>query len=92
MRPTPATTTSLRTRRPPTVRALPDRTISSRSPALKAPVGVGLSGSVLYSTSGTTADGPPSIFVLDALKGKQKPRQVVTGSYLALPIGVALGP
>ncbi len=73
-------------------KSAPGRTIWSRSPALKAPVGVALSGSVLYSTSGTTADGPPSIFVLDALKGKQKPRQVVTGSYLALPIGVALGP
>lgn len=70
----------------------PDRTISSRSPALKAPVGVALSGSVLYSTSGSTVDGPPSIFVFDALKGKQTPKQVVTGSYLALPIGVALGP
>ncbi|HEY6327535.1 MAG TPA: hypothetical protein VIW73_13605 [Candidatus Cybelea sp.] len=70
----------------------PDRTISSRSPALKAPVGVALSGSVLYSTSGTTLDGPASIFMFDALKGRQTPKQVVSGSYLALPIGVALGP
>jgi hypothetical protein len=30
--------------------------------------------------------------VLDAHKGKQNPKQVVTGAYLALPIGVALGP
>jgi len=73
-------------------KSAPDRTISSRSPALKAPVGAALSGSVLYSTSGTTLDGPPSIFVFDALKGRQTPKQVVSGSYLALPIGVALGP
>lgn len=73
-------------------KSAPDRTISSRSPALKAPAGVALSGSLLYSTSGSTIDGPPSIFVFDALKGKQNPKQVVTGPYLALPIGVALGP
>ncbi len=70
----------------------PNRTIVSRNPPLIAPVGVALSGSVLYSTSGSTLDGPPSIFVLDAHKGTQSPRQVVTGSYLALPIGAALGP
>ena len=70
----------------------PDRTISSRYPPLKNPVGVALAGSVLYSTSGSSLDGPPSIFVFDALKGKQTPKQVVTGAYLALPIGVALGP
>jgi hypothetical protein len=70
----------------------PDRTIRSQNPALIAPAGAAIEGSVLYSTSGTTLDGPPSIFVLDALKGKQTPAQVVTGSYLALPIGVALGP
>jgi DNA-binding beta-propeller fold protein YncE len=70
----------------------PERTISSRNPALKAPVGVALSGSALYSTSGSTLDGPPSIFVFDALKGKQTPKQVVNGPYLALPIGIALGP
>jgi DNA-binding beta-propeller fold protein YncE len=73
-------------------KSAPDRTISSRNPALKAPVGVALSGAVLYSTSGTTLDGPPSIFVFDALEGKQTPKQVVSGSYLALPIGIALGP
>lgn len=73
-------------------KSLPDRTISSRSPQLKNPVGVALAGSVLYSTSGTNLDGPPSIFVFDALKRKQAPKQVVTGSYLALPIGIALGP
>lgn len=73
-------------------KSAPDRTISSRGPALKAPVGAALSGSVLYATSGTTLDGPPSIFVFDALKGRQTPKQVVSGSYLALPIGVALGP
>ncbi|HXO17912.1 MAG TPA: hypothetical protein VN909_07050, partial [Candidatus Dormibacteraeota bacterium] len=70
----------------------PDRTISSRSPALINPVGVALAGSVLYSTSGTSLKGPPSVFVLDARKSQQNPKQVVTGSYLALPIGVALGP
>lgn len=70
----------------------PNRTISSSSPSLKNPVGVALAGAVLYSTSGSSADGPPSIFVFDALKGKQTPKQVVTGSYLALPIGIAIGP
>jgi len=70
----------------------PNRTIVSSSPSLITPVGVALSGSVLYSTSGSSLDGPPSVFVLDALKGTQSPQQVVTGSYLALPIGAALGP
>jgi DNA-binding beta-propeller fold protein YncE len=70
----------------------PNRTIAASNPPLIAPVGVALRGSVLYSTSGSTVDGPPSIFVLDAHKGTQSPRQVVTGSYLALPIGTALGP
>ncbi len=70
----------------------PNRTISSTNPPLINPVGVALGGSLLYSTSGTSLHGPASIFVLDALKGKQTPKQVVTGSYLALPIGVALGP
>ena len=73
-------------------KSAPNRTIVSRNPSLIAPVGVALRGSVLYSTSGSTVDGPPSIFVLDAHEGSQSPRQVVTGSYLALPIGVALGP
>ncbi len=70
----------------------PDRTISSSNPALKNPVGVALGGSMLYSTSGSSLDGPPSIFLFDARKAKQTPKQVVTGPYLALPIGVALGP
>jgi DNA-binding beta-propeller fold protein YncE len=73
-------------------KSAPNRTISATSPSLIAPVGVALSGSVLYSTSGSSVDGPPSIFVLDALEGSQSPQQVVTGSYLALPIGAALGP
>jgi hypothetical protein len=47
---------------------------------------------VLYSTSGSILDGPPSAFVFDALKGEQTPKQVVSGPYLAVPIGVALGP
>ncbi|HTA53119.1 MAG TPA: hypothetical protein VK755_00115 [Candidatus Acidoferrales bacterium] len=70
----------------------PNRTISSSSPQLKGPLGLALAGSALYSTSGTTLNGPPSIFVFGALKGRQSPRQVVTGSYLALPIGAAIGP
>ena len=70
----------------------PHRTITSSNPALKGPVGVALAGSVLYSTSGSNVNGPASIFVFDASKGQQTPKQVVTGSYLALPIGVALGP
>jgi hypothetical protein len=70
----------------------PNRTISSVNPSLKNPVGVALAASVLYSTSGSSAGGPPSIFVFDALKGKQTPKQIVTGSYLALPIGIAIGP
>jgi DNA-binding beta-propeller fold protein YncE len=70
----------------------PQRTIVSQNPPLIGPVGIALTGSVLYSTSGTSLDGPPSIFVLDALKGKQMPKQVITGAYLALPIGAALGP
>ncbi len=73
-------------------KSAPNRTIASRNPSLIAPAGVALAGAILYSTSGSTVDGPPSIFVLDAHKGSQSPRQVVTGSYLALPIGAALGP
>jgi DNA-binding beta-propeller fold protein YncE len=70
----------------------PDRTITSQSPPLVGPVGVANFGMSLYSTSGTVFNGPASIFVLDALHGAQAPKQVVTGSYLALPVGVALGP
>jgi hypothetical protein len=69
-----------------------DRVIVSRNPPLIGPAGVALNGSSLYSTSGSDLHGPPSIFVLDALSGRQNPKQVVTGRYLALPIGVALGP
>ena len=70
----------------------PDRTISSGNPPLKNPLGVALAGSMLYSTSGSSLNGPPSIFLLNAAKGKQTPKQVVSGPYLALPIGIALGP
>jgi DNA-binding beta-propeller fold protein YncE len=70
----------------------PKRTITSSNPSLIGPVGVALAGSVLYSTSGTTLHGPPSIFVLNPLQAGQTPKQVVTGSYLALPIGAAVGP
>jgi DNA-binding beta-propeller fold protein YncE len=70
----------------------PDRTIRSNTPPLKSPVGVAVRGSVLYSTSGTSLNGPPSVFVLNALKGAQSPKQVVTGAYLSSPVGAALGP
>jgi DNA-binding beta-propeller fold protein YncE len=70
----------------------PQRTITSPSPPLIGPAGVALSGTVLYSTSGTTVHGPASVFVLNPLKGQQSPAQVVTGNYLVLPIGAALGP
>ena len=70
----------------------PDRVITSKHPRLIRPTGVALNGSVLYSTSGQRFHGPPSIFVFDALQGRQTPMQVVTGKYLALPVGVALGP
>ncbi len=70
----------------------PDRTIASNGPPLINPVAVAVRGSVLYSTSGTSLNGPPSVFVLDALKGAQNPKQVVTGSYLSSPAGAALGP
>ena len=62
------------------------------SAAFPFALGVALAGSALYSTSGSSLDGPPSIFVFDALKGNQTPKQVVSGPYLALPIGVAVGP
>ncbi len=70
----------------------PDRTISSRNPPLIAPVGVAVHRSALYSTSGSGLKGPASVFVFDANKGKQKPEQVLSGPYLAAPIGLALGP
>ncbi len=70
----------------------PDRTIVSNSPPLINPLAVAVRGSVLYSTSGTSLNGPPSVFVFDALKGAQNPNQVVTGSYLSSPVGAALGP
>ncbi len=73
-------------------KSAPDRTISSPSPPLIGPVGVAVHGSVLYSTSGTSIKGPPSVFVFDANESSQKPAQVVTGPYLTRPIGVALGP
>jgi sugar lactone lactonase YvrE len=70
----------------------PDRTISSTGPSLKGPNGVAIHGNVLYSTSGTSLNGPPSIFVFNARLGSQAPAQVVTGSYLSSPYGVAVGP
>ncbi len=70
----------------------PDRTISSKNPPLKNPVGVAIHDAVLYSTSGTTLNGPPSVFVFNDRKGAQTPIQVVTGSYLSSPLGAAVGP
>lgn len=70
----------------------PDRSISSNGPPLVVPLAVALGGTVLYSTSGTKFYGPPSVFVLDSRRGKQTPKQVVTGGYLAAPVGLALGP
>jgi sugar lactone lactonase YvrE len=72
--------------------AAPDRTISSTSPPLIGPNGVAVRNNYLYTTSGNSLDGPPSIFVLNAQQGSQTPIQVVTGSYLSSPIGVAVGP
>ena len=71
-------------------KSAPNRTITSHNPSLSNPTGVALHGSVLYSTSGS--GGSAAILVLNANKGSQTPKQDVTGSYLALPIGVALGP
>ncbi len=70
----------------------PNRTISPHNPALIRPIAVAVNRSTLYSTSGNSATGPPSVFVLDAAKGLQRPVQVATGAYLADPIGLALGP
>jgi DNA-binding beta-propeller fold protein YncE len=70
----------------------PDRTISSKNPPLVIPVAVANRGNVLYATSGTNLKGPASVFVLSATHGSQVPKQVVTGSYLAAPVGLALGP
>ena len=70
----------------------PDRTISSNAAQLKNPTGVAVHETVLYTTSGTSLNGPPSVFVFDDRKGAQTPKQVVTGSYLSSPLGAALGP
>jgi sugar lactone lactonase YvrE len=70
----------------------PDRTISSNNPPLIGPNGVAVHSNYLYVTSGNSLKGPPSIFVLNAQEGSQAPIQVVTGSYLSSPYGVALGP
>ena len=70
----------------------PDLTISSNSPSLRGPIGDAVHGSDLYVTSGTQAFGPPSVFVLNKGQGAQSPIQVVTGAYLAAPVGAALGP
>ncbi|MBV9647650.1 MAG: hypothetical protein JO043_09315 [Candidatus Eremiobacteraeota bacterium] len=70
----------------------PDRIIYSFYPPLKGPVGNAVRGNELYVTSGNQLNGPPSIFVLNKNKAGQNPIQVVTGTYLALPVGAALGP
>ncbi|HEY1654517.1 MAG TPA: hypothetical protein VGF86_05335 [Candidatus Tumulicola sp.] len=70
----------------------PDRTIQSKTPPLVTPLGVAVRGSALYATSGSKIYGTPSVFLFDAQRGRQNPKQVVTGSYLASPVGVAIGP
>lgn len=70
----------------------PDRTIESKTPPLVTPLGVAVHGRALYAVSGSHIYGTPSVFLFDALRGRQKPQQVVTGSYLASPVGLALGP
>ncbi|HEY3675686.1 MAG TPA: hypothetical protein VGK84_06800 [Candidatus Tumulicola sp.] len=73
-------------------KSAPDRRISSNGPALIGPNGVAIHNNFLYTTSGNSFNGPPSIFVLNARQGSQTPIQVVTGSYLSSPVGVAIGP
>jgi|HubBroStandDraft_1064217.scaffolds.fasta_scaffold63134_2 sugar lactone lactonase YvrE len=70
----------------------PDRTIFSSGPALIGPVGDAVKGDDLYVTSGNPLNGPASVFVFNSQKAEQTPIQVVTGSYLAEPVGAALGP
>jgi sugar lactone lactonase YvrE len=72
--------------------AAADRIISSTGPSLQAPVSTAIKGTTLYCNSGFQFFGTPSVFVFDALQGSQAPKQVVTGAYLALPVGVAVGP
>jgi sugar lactone lactonase YvrE len=70
-----------------------DRVISANgSSPLRAPVADAVNGTNLYVTSGNAVFGPASIFVLNSQIGAQTPIQIVTGSYLAVPVGVALGP
>jgi sugar lactone lactonase YvrE len=69
-----------------------DRLISS-NPALIGDSSDAVLGTTLYVNSGNQLFGPPSIVLLNTqVGGQQVPIQVVTGSYLALPVGVALGP
>jgi sugar lactone lactonase YvrE len=71
----------------------PDRIISATGSApLKGPIGNAVRKNDLYVTSGNQFTGPPSVFVFDKNKGAQKPLQIVTGTYLALPVGAAIGP
>jgi hypothetical protein len=69
-----------------------DRLVSSNGPSLQAPLSTAVNGKTLYANSGFQFFGTPSVFVLDATQGAQNPKQVVTGPYLAFPVGVALGP
>jgi sugar lactone lactonase YvrE len=70
----------------------PDRVLSSASAPLRGPIGDAVHGNEVYVTSGTQAFGPPSVFVFNKKKGAQTPLQVVTGQYLAAPVGAAIGP
>jgi DNA-binding beta-propeller fold protein YncE len=69
-----------------------DRLISSTAAPLRGPIGDAVRGNDLYVTSGTQAFGPPSVFVFNKKKGAQNPVQIVTGTYLAAPVGAAVGP
>jgi len=71
----------------------PDRTIlANGSVAMRFPLGDAVKGTNLYVTAGTTISPPPAVFVFNSQLGGQTPIQIVTGSYLALPAGAALGP
>lgn len=69
-----------------------DRLISSNGPSVQAPLSTAVKGTTLYTNSGVQFFGTPSVFVFDATQGAQNPKQVVTGPYLAFPVGVAVGP
>jgi sugar lactone lactonase YvrE len=71
-----------------------DRVMSAGgSSPLRVPVADAVDGTTLYVTSGNAVFGPASVFVLNSqVGGAQTPMQIVTGAYLAVPVGAALGP